>query len=100
VAGVMTEVDKLRRDGPTAGELRNFQAAEKSDLAAAETQNGFWLNSLQAAHVMGRDARLIPRRRERTDLLTQQNIQAAAQKYLSPERYTVLTLVPDTPATK
>jgi predicted Zn-dependent peptidase len=49
---------------------------------------------------MGRDARLIPRRRERTDQLTPQNIQAAAQKYLPPDRYTVLTLVPDTPAIK
>jgi zinc protease len=100
VAAVMTEVDKMRRDGPTAGEVRNFQAAEKNDLAAAETQNGFWLNALQSAHVMGRDARLIPRRRERTDQLTPQNIQAAAQKYLPPDRYTVLTLVPDTPAIK
>jgi zinc protease len=100
VAAVMTEVDKMRRDGPTAGEVRNFQAAEKNDLAAAETQNGFWLNGLQAAHVMGRDARLIPRRRDRTDLLTQQNIQTAAQKYLPADRYTVLTLLPDAPATK
>jgi zinc protease len=100
VAAVMTEVDKMRRDGPTAGEVRNFQAAEKNDLAAAETQNGFWLNALQSAHVMGRDARLIPRRRERTDQLTPQNIQAASHKYLPPDRYTVLTLVPDTPAIK
>jgi len=95
VAAVMTEVDKMRRDGPTAGEVRNFQAAERNDLAAAETQNGFWLNALQAAHVMGRDARLIPRRRERTDLLSQQNIQVAAQKYLPADRYTILTLLPD-----
>jgi zinc protease len=100
VAAVMTEVDKMRRDGPTAGEVRNFQAAERNDLAAAETQNGFWLNALQAAHVMGRDARLIPRRRERTDLLSQQNIQVAAQKYLPADRYTILTLLPDTSAPK
>ncbi len=62
------------------------------------TQNGFWLNSLQSAHVMGRDARLIPRRREQTDLLTAQNIHAAAQKYLPADRYTVLSLLPETAA--
>jgi predicted Zn-dependent peptidase len=48
--------------------------------------------------VLGRDPRLIPRRRERTDLLTEQNIQEAAQKYLPAARYTLLTLLPETPA--
>ena len=63
------------------------------------TQNGFWLNSLQSAHVMGRDPLLIPRRREQTNLLTPQNIHAAAQKYLPAARYTVLSLLPETTAT-
>ena len=98
VAAVLAEVDKLRRDGPTAAEVNNVKEGEKNDLAAALTQNGFWLNSLQSAHVMGRDAKLIPRRREQTDLLTAQNIHAAAQKYLPADRYTVLSLLPETAA--
>ena len=98
VATVLAEVDKLRRDGPTASEVSNIKEGEKNDIAAALTQNGFWLNSLQSAHVMSRDPKLIPRRRERTDLLTAQNIQAAAQKYLPADRYTVLSLLPETTA--
>jgi zinc protease len=98
VTAVLTEVDKLRRDGPTAAEVNNVKEGEKNDLAAAITQNGFWLNSLQSAHVMGRDPKLIPRRREQTDLLTAENIQAAAQKYLPADRYTVLSLLPETAA--
>ena len=82
VSAVLAEVDKLRRDGPTAAEVRNIKEGEKNDINAALTQNGFWLNSLQSAHVMGRDPRRIPRRLERTELLTEQNIHAAAQKYL------------------
>ena len=50
-------------------------------------------------HVMGRDPRRIPRRLERTELLTEQNIHAAAQKYLPADRYTVLSLLPETAAT-
>jgi zinc protease len=96
VAAVLSEVDKMRRDGPTASEVRNVKEGEKNDLAAAVTQNGFWLNSLQSAQVMGRDPRLIPNRRERTDLLTEQNIHEAAQKYLPADRYTVLSLLPET----
>ena len=98
VAAVLSEADRLRRDGPTAVEVRNLKEAERNDLAAAVTQNPFWLNALQSAHVLGRDPRLIPRRRERTDLLTEQNIQEAAQKYLPAARYTLLTLLPETPA--
>jgi zinc protease len=98
VAAVLSEVDKLRRDGPTAVEVRNIKEGEKNDLAAALTQNGFWLNSLQSAHVMGRDPLNIPNRRERTDLLTEQNIHDAAQKYLPADRYTVLSLLPETAA--
>jgi zinc protease len=96
VAAVLNEVDRLRRDGPTASEVNNVKQAEKNDLAAAVTQNGFWLNSLQSAHVMGRDPRMIPRQTERTDALTEQNIHAAAQKYLPASRYTVLSLLPET----
>ena len=99
VSAVLTEVDKLRRDGPTAAEVRNIKEGEKNDINAALTQNGFWLNSLQSAHVMGRDPLRIPRRLERTELLTEQNIHAAAQKYLPADRYTVLSLLPETAAT-
>ena len=40
---------------PHGAEVRNIKEGEKNDIAAALTQNGFWLNSLQSAHVMGRD---------------------------------------------
>ena len=92
---MLAEVDKLRRDGPTASEVNNVKQAERNDLAAAVRQNGFWLNSLQSAHVLGRDPRMIPRQAERTDALTEQNIHAAAQKYLPADRYTVLSLLPE-----
>jgi predicted Zn-dependent peptidase len=39
---------------------------------------------------------MIPRQTERTDALTEQNIHAAAQKYLPASRYTVLSLLPET----
>jgi zinc protease len=95
VAAVMAEVDRLRRDGPSATDVRNVKEAEKNDLAAAVTQNGFWLNALQSANVMGRDPKLIPRRRDRTDLLTEENIHAALQKYLPATRHTVVSLLPE-----
>jgi zinc protease len=98
-AAVLAEVDRLRRDGPTAADVNIVKEADKNDLAQALRQNAYWLNALQASQVLNRDPLLIPRRSERTDALTPENIHEAIRKYLSPERYTVVTLLPETTAT-
>ena len=73
-AAVMTEVDWLRREGPTAADVNVVKEGERNDLQEAERQNGYWLNVLQTGHLLGRDPRRIPRRLERTDSLTPENV--------------------------
>jgi zinc protease len=94
-AAVMTEIDRLRREGPSAEDVRAVKEAEKNDLQTALRQNGYWLNSLQSLHVLGRDARRILQRGERADSLTQENIHAALRKYFPNERHTEVTLMPE-----
>jgi len=71
---------------------------EKRELETAIRQNGYWLNSLQAMHLLGRDPRRILQRAERTESLSKDNIHAALRKYLPQDRYTVVTLMPETEA--
>jgi zinc protease len=99
-AAVMAEIDRLRREGPTAEDVRAVKEAEKNDLQTAMRQNGYWLNSLQTLHVLGRDPTGILRRGERADSLTQENVHAALRKYFPSERHTEVTLMPEvkTPA--
>jgi zinc protease len=92
---VMKELDRLRRDGPSAADVQAVKEAEKNSLATSFRQNGYWLNSLQAMHLLGRDARKIPQRVERADSLTTENIHAAFEKYFPENRYTVVTLMPE-----
>ena len=99
-AAVMNELDRLRREGPTAGDLQAVKEADKNDLAQALRQNAYWLNALQATHLLGRDPKMIPRRSERTDALTVENVHEAIRKYLPSDRYTVVTLLPEAPATR
>ena len=66
---VMTELDKLRRDGPSETEVGIVKETEKRELETSLRQNGYWLNSLQAVHLLGRDPRRIPQRIERTESL-------------------------------
>jgi zinc protease len=95
---VMREIERLRREGPSATDVQAVKEAEKNELQTALRQNPYWLNVLQAMHVLGRDPRRIPLRAERTEQLTAENIRAAMLKYISAERYTVVTLTPEPPA--
>jgi len=97
-AAVLTEVARLRKEGPTASDLQIVKEADKNDLAQALRQNPYWLNALQSAHLMGRDPTRIPKRAERTDALTVENVHEAMQKYLPDDRYTIVTLLPETAA--
>jgi zinc protease len=99
-AAVMTEVDRLRREGPTMADLQAVKEADKNDLTQALRQNAFWLNALQSSQILGRDPKMIPRRSERTDALTVENVHEAIRKYLPADRYTVVTLMPEQTAAR
>jgi zinc protease len=95
---VLTELDKLRRDGPSESEVGIVKETERRELETALRQNGYWLNSLQAVHLLGRDPLRIPQRIERTESLGTENIHEAFRKYFPPDRYTVVTLMPENAA--
>jgi zinc protease len=94
-AAVMTELDRLRREGPAAADVQAVKEQEKGSLRESLLQNGYWLNSLQAMHVLGRDPRRILQRMERADSLSVENIHAAIRKYFPVDRRTVVTLMPE-----
>jgi len=95
-AAVMAEIDRLRRDGPSAEDVRAVKEAEKNDLQTALRQNGYWLNSLQSLHLLGRDPKRILERGQRAESLTQENVHAALRKYFPNDRHTEVTLMPET----
>jgi zinc protease len=95
---VMTELDELRKEGPSAADVQAVKEAEKNSLEESLRQNGYWRDSLQAMHLLGRDPRRIPLRSERTDMLTQENIHATIRKYFPEDRHTIVTLMPEAAA--
>jgi zinc protease len=99
VGAVMAEIDRLRREGPSDSDVRAVKESEKNDLQEALRQNGYWLNSLQAMHLLGRDARRIPLRLERAESLSRGDVHAVFRRYFPPDRHTIVTLMPEsTPA--
>ena len=97
---VMEELEKLRREGPTDSEVQIVKETEKRELETSLKQNGYWLNSLQAVHLLGRDPLRILQRTERAESLSKDNIHAAFRMYFPTDRHTVVTLMPETAAPK
>jgi zinc protease len=95
VSTVMTELDRMRRDGPSADDVQKVKETEKEGLETSFKQNGFWLGALQTAQMLGWDPVSILHRTERTDTLTAENIHDAFRKYFPPDRYTLMTLMPE-----
>jgi zinc protease len=97
-AAVMAEIERLKKEGPSAADVQAVKEQERRGLEEALLQNGYWLNSLQTSHLLGRDPKRIPLRIQRTDSLSQENIHAALRKYFPVERHTIVTLVPEAQA--
>ena len=95
---VMEELDRFRREGPSDTEVQVVKETEKRGLEGSLLQNGYWLNSLQAMHLLERDPRSILHRVERTESLSTQNIHAVVRRYFPPDRYAIVTLMPETVA--
>jgi zinc protease len=94
-AAVMTELDRLRRDGPSAADVQAVKEQEKNGLQESMLQNSYWLGSLQAMHLLGRDPLRILQRMERADSLSVENVHAAIRKYFPADRRTVVSLMPE-----
>jgi zinc protease len=92
---VMAEVDRMRREGPSAADVAAVKQQEKNAIDESMRQNNYWLGSLQSMHVLGRDPRRILQRVERADSLTTANIHEMFKKYFPANRHTIITLMPE-----
>lgn len=95
VQATLSEIQKLRDDGPSATDLQKDQEIERRELDVALQQNGVWTGSILTSLQFGIDPRRIAHRRERIDLLTTQNLRDTFRKYFPANRRTVISLLPE-----
>jgi zinc protease len=93
---VFDEVSRLQREGPSADDMQKIKEIERRGLETSVRQNGYWMNSLQTVHLLGWDPLRLTKRFERTESLTAEQVQAAFKKYFPMNRYTIVTLMPET----
>ena len=95
VQATMSEIQKLRDEGPSAADLQKDQEIERRELDVALQQNGMWTGSILASLQLGIDPRRIAHRRERIALLTIGNLRDTFRKYFPANRRTVISLLPE-----
>ena len=91
---VMEEVDWLR----TGGEQKYLDTVKELLRTSREEQlrdNGFWLNQIQSAVQQGESFTPIVGFDELLEALTLEQVAAAAQRYLTGDRYVRVVLLPE-----
>jgi zinc protease len=92
----LQEVTRLQQQGPSEDLVNRAKETARRAHETALKQNSFWLGRLQSSRLLGRDPLLILKREQRIDALTRENIQETFRKYFPLDRYTVVTLLPET----
>jgi zinc protease len=93
---ILQEVKRFQLEGPNADLTNRAKESARRQHETAVKQNGFWLGRLQSSKLLSRDPMLILQREQRIAAVSQENVREMFRKYFPPDRYTVVTLMPET----
>jgi predicted Zn-dependent peptidase len=93
---VLQEIKHLQQEGPSEDLTNRAKESAKRDFEISLRQNGYWLRRLEATSMYGTDPLDIARRPQRIDAVTPRILEDTFKRYLPFERYTIITLVPET----
>ena len=93
---VLQEVKKLQQDGPSEDLTSRAKESARRGYETALRQNSYWLQRLRTVHMLNREPGEILTRVERINAVSPKVVQEAFRKYFPLDRYTVVTLVPET----
>ncbi|MFN7913866.1 MAG: insulinase family protein [Vicinamibacterales bacterium] len=92
---VLKEVRRMQAEGPPDDLVAKAKEGAKRDYETALKQNNYWLRRLQTVHLLGGNPGDILTRAARIDAVTTALVQDTFRKYFPLDRYTVVTLLPD-----
>ncbi len=96
VAASIEEVDKLRNGEIEQSDLDKFKEAEKRTNEVNQTQNKYWLSTLQGIYYYKETPESIEKNKSILKDLTVEDVKKAAAKYLDTKAYIKAVLLPET----
>jgi zinc protease len=92
---VLDVVKKMRAEGPPEDLVVKAKEAARRDYETALKQNGYWMRRLQTIHLLGGNPTDVITRDQRIGAVTTAAVQQVFEQYFPLDRYTVVTLVPE-----
>lgn len=95
VAAFNEELDKIRKDGPTAADLEKVKAQWKEKYATEKRQNAFWQQALQNISLLGENPGWIVDYEQHVDALTAEDIRKIADGAARENKSFTAILLPE-----
>jgi zinc protease len=96
VRATFAEIEKIKNEGAPEADLNKVREAQRRNAETNLRLNQFWLNNLVSYDTRGWNPRTIPTESALADRVTSASIQAAARRFLDPQNYVQVVLVPET----
>ena len=95
VAATITEIDKVRKSGPTEADLSKVKETWKQQYLVNIKDNNYWTRQLLQSAEMGTNPTSILEFEKRTDALTTKQLQEIANKYVDTKNFVQIVLNPE-----
>jgi zinc protease len=95
LAATFAEFERLKREGPAAGDLAKVKQNWIQNHRKALRENSYWLGRIQSSLLDGTDPAAILTHEERVNALAAAEVQDAARRYLNTQNYVQVVLYPE-----
>jgi zinc protease len=93
---VLAEIRRLQSEGPSADLTNRAKETARRTYETSLRENGYWLRRMSSIRLLGGELGDIVNRTERIDSITPQILQDVFRRDFPLDRYTVVTLMPET----
>jgi zinc protease len=95
IDATFAEIERIKEQGPDAGELDKVKRNWIDGHRKALRENGYWLSNLQSALTEGTDPASILRFEKQVEAISADDIKAAARRYFNTANYVQVVLMPE-----
>ena len=92
---VFEQIEKLKRDGPTADELARVKETQRREWETSLKRNAYWIGQIAARDRLGEPIADVLSFPDRLSTATPEMLRTAAQRYLRMENYVRVSLYPE-----
>ena len=93
---VLAEIKRLQENGPSADLTNRAKESARRTYETSLRENGYWLRRMNTIHLVGGELGDIVTRSQRIDSITPEVLRDVFRKNFPLDRFTVVTLMPET----